>query len=150
MPRSSNSFLFPDINVWLALSYERHQHYSVAHAWFASLGDDTRICFCRLTQLGLLRLLTTDAVMGGADKALNQAEAWRAYDRWLEDDRIFLVEEPVAIEIRFRAFSQQRRPAPKDWSDSYLLAFAETADMKLVSFDQALRSKSRNLVLLAS
>jgi hypothetical protein len=147
MPRSSNSFLFPDINVWLALSYERHIHCSAAQAWFASLSDDVRLCFCRFTQLGLLRLLTTDAVMGG-DRVLSQAEAWNAYDRLVEDDRIHIVEEPSTLEVRFRALSHQKRPAPKDWADFYLLAFAEAAGMKLVTFDQALRSRARHVLLL--
>jgi len=64
MPKSSTSFLFPDLNVWLALSYERHVHYASSHQWFDTLDDDTRLCFCRFTQIGLLRLLTTDAIMG--------------------------------------------------------------------------------------
>ena len=147
MPRSSSSFLFPDINVWLALSYERHVHYAAARAWFESLGADARICFCRFTQIGLLRLLTTDAVMGG-DEVLSQVDAWGVYDRWLEDDRILIVEEPSTLEPRFRAFSQHQRPASKDWADSYLSAFAETAGLQLVTFDRALGSRPRSIVLL--
>ncbi len=97
MPRSSSSFLFPDVNVWLALSYERHVHHATAKEWFEQIGPGARFCFCRFTQIGLLRLLTTDALMG-SDRVLTQAEAWRVYDRWLEDDRILLVEEPRLME----------------------------------------------------
>jgi uncharacterized protein len=147
MPKSSSSFLFPDINVWLALSYERHVHYSSAREWFEKLDVKARLCFCRFTQLGLLRLLTTDAVMG-ADEVLSQVEAWRVYDRWIEDDRILLAEEPSALEPRFRALSQHQRPAPKDWADSYLSAFAETAGLRLVTFDHSLRNKSADIQLL--
>jgi toxin-antitoxin system PIN domain toxin len=147
MPRSSSSFLFPDINVWLALSYERHVHYSSAQKWFKQLDLNARLCFCRFTQLGLLRLLTTDAVMG-VDEVLSQVEAWRVYDRWIEDDRILLVEEPSALEPSFRALSQHKRPAPKDWADSYLSAFAATAGLRLVTFDQSLRNKSSHTELL--
>ncbi len=148
MPKSSNSFLFPDINVWLALSYQRHVHFAVARRWFESLEDDARPCFCRFTQLGLLRLLTTDAVMG-EDEVMTQAAAWQAYDMWFEDDRIFFLDEPPALEPRFRAFSHQRRAAPKEWSDSYLCAFAETAGLRLVTFDRALLAKSPDLLLLS-
>ncbi len=147
MPKSSSSFHFPDLNVWLALSYQRHVHYPSARAWFERLDDNSRVCFCRFTQLGLLRLLTTAAVMG-EDHVLSQTEAWLVYDRWLQDDRILYVEEPAAVEARFRALSQHRRPAPKDWADSYLSAFAETAGLRLVTFDQALRQKGANVVLL--
>jgi len=83
--------------------------------------------FCRFTQLGLLRLLTTGAVMG-EDKVLSQTEAWVVYDRWIQDDRVSFVEESSTLEARFRALTQDERPATKDWADSYLYAFAETAD----------------------
>lgn len=53
---------FPDINVWLALAYQGHQHHSAAVAWFRSLKDGN-IHFCRVTQLGFLRLLTHPLVM---------------------------------------------------------------------------------------
>jgi len=107
-----NSFLFPDINVWLALSYQRHIHYPSARDWFERLDDHSRVCFCRFTQLGLLRLLTTGAVMG-KDEVLSQIEAWSVYDRWIQDDRVLYVEESSALEARFRALSQNERPAPK-------------------------------------
>lgn len=149
MPKSSNSFLFPDVNVWLALSYERHVHYSPARAWFELLEDDARVCFCRLTQIGLLRLLTTVAVMG-EEEVLSQARAWQVYDRWLADDRVLFLEEPPNVERGFRIFSRQQRPAPKDWSDSYLCAFGETAGLQLVTFDGALRSKARSVIVLTS
>jgi uncharacterized protein len=142
-----NSFLFPDINVWLALSYERHIHHPSARGWFERLNDNSRVCFCRFTQLGLLRLLTTAAVMG-EDKVLSQTEAWSVYDRWIQDDRVHYVEESPALEARFRALAQKQRPAPKDWGDSYLYAFAETADLRLVTFDQALSQKRANVLLL--
>ena len=147
MPRSTRSFLFPDINVWLALFYQRHIHYPYARGWFERLEDDSHVCFCRFTQLGLLRLLTTGAVMG-EDKVLSQTEAWVVYDRWIQDDRVSFVEESSTLEARFRALTQDERPATKDWADSYLYAFAETADLHLVTFDQALRQKGANVLLL--
>jgi toxin-antitoxin system PIN domain toxin len=147
MPKSTSSFLFPDINVWLALSYQRHIHYPAARAWFEQLDDHLRVCFCRFTQLGLLRLLTTAAVMG-EDEVLNQNGAWLVYDRWIEDDRVLYVEESSALEARFRALTRNERPALKDWGDSFLYAFAETADLRLVTFDQPLGQKGANVLLL--
>lgn len=147
MQKSSSSFLFPDLNVWLALSYERHVHHPVARKWFVELPANARMCFCRFTQIGLLRLLTTDAVMGG-DKVLSQSEAWQVYDRWLEDERILFLEEPSTIEPYFRAASQHERPAPKDWADSYLAAFSAVAGLQIVSFDQGFRTRSSDLILL--
>lgn len=148
MPKSSSSFLFPDVNVWLALSYQRHVHYSPARAWFERLEDDARACFCRLTQIGLLRLLTTVAVMG-EEEVLSQAGAWQVYDSWLADDRVLFLEEPPNLERGFRIFSRQQRPAPKDWFDSYLCAFAETAGLRLVTFDRAFIAKTGDLLVLS-
>jgi uncharacterized protein len=87
MPAFTRSFLFPDVNVWLALTYEGHVHHIAAKRWFEPLDDEVRLFFCRVTQLGLLRLLTTEAVMGGAE-VLSQSAAWSAYDGWFRDDRV--------------------------------------------------------------
>ena len=38
-------------------------HHRRAADWFAEPDDDSRLFFCRFTQLGVLRLLTSEAVM---------------------------------------------------------------------------------------
>lgn len=146
MPGFTTSFLFPDINVWVALTHGRHVHHPIASDWCASLAPDVRFCFCRFTQLGLLRLLTAEAVMG--DEVMNQPEAWSVYDRWLEDDRVSFLEEPPGLERRFRARSRLRHAAPKTWADAYLAAFAETSQVTLVTLDRAFRGKVKPIVLL--
>jgi predicted nucleic acid-binding protein len=114
--------------------------------WFNSIGGSPRLFFCRFTQLGLLRLLTLDAVMG--PEVLSQAEAWKTYDRWGLDERIGFLEEPPEIETAFRGLTQSRQAAPKDWADSYLAAFATAAQLTVVTFDQAFSNKAKQLVLL--
>jgi toxin-antitoxin system PIN domain toxin len=147
MPGSSKSFLFPDVNVWLALTYERHIHHSAAKDWLESVDPEARLCFCRFTQISFLRLLNTSAVMG-EDGVLSQAHAWDAYDRWIEDGDAILLDEPAAIEPSFRAFSQQTRPAPKDWADSYLAAFASILGLRLVTFDRVFQQRVRGSIVL--
>ena len=146
MPASTRSFLFPDVNVWVALTYQGHVHHSAARGWFVSLHADARLFFCRVTQLGLLRLLTTEALMG--DEVMSQTSAWDAYDRWFEDGRVAFLAEPPAVEEAFRAMSRLRRPAAKDWADFYLAAFAAVSDLTVVTFDQALHSKVRQAIIL--
>lgn len=146
MPRSSKSFLFPDVNVWVALTYERHVHHVAARQWFHNLESEARVCFCRFTQLSLLRLLTTEAVMG--DEVLSQAGAWDAYDGWIENGKVVLLEEPSAIERTFRSLTQELRPSPKNWADSYLAAFATVSGLRLVTFDQAFRDMTGNFLIL--
>jgi hypothetical protein len=102
MPRYTRSFLFPDVNVWIALTYERHAHHVAARNWFAALERDARLFFCRFTPIGFLRLLTNEAVMG-PDGVMGQAEAWEVYDRWAEDGRVLYVDEPRGLEPSFRS-----------------------------------------------
>jgi toxin-antitoxin system PIN domain toxin len=135
------------VNVWVALTYGGHEHHGIASSWFDTLDMEERVCFCRFTQLSLLRLLTTAAVMG-ADETMTQAEAWQAYDRWMEDGRVFFIEEPPRLEGVFRSLSRRAAPNPKNWSDAYLAAFATVSDMRFVTFDKALQSKVENALLL--
>jgi toxin-antitoxin system PIN domain toxin len=145
MPPSTTS-LFPDINVWVALTYEGHTHHSDAADWFATLSPDATLAFCRFTQLGLLRLLTASVVM--SDEVMTQPQAWAAYDRWHHDPRVDFVDEPAELETRFRALTRRRQPATKDWADSYLAAFATAGRLTLVTFDQGLRSRTKSAILL--
>lgn len=147
MKRSSRLSLFPDINVWVALSYERHVHHERARKWFEGLAPMAGLFFCRLTQLGLLRLLTVPAVMG-PDRAQSQREAWETYDVWLADERVEFLEEPNGIETQFRARTRSQRASPKDWADSYLAAFAQASGLTLVTFDRGFRDKAEDLILL--
>jgi toxin-antitoxin system PIN domain toxin len=117
MPESTRSSLFPDINVWVALTYEGHIHSAAALDWFRTLNHDQSLVFCRFTQLGLLRLLTAAAVMG--DEVMTQPEAWATYDQWLQE-RVELMGEPTGLEPRFRTLTRRSNPATKDWADSIL------------------------------
>jgi toxin-antitoxin system PIN domain toxin len=147
MPKFSRSFLFPDVGVWIALTYGGHEHHSVAKTWFEALNMDARVCFCRFTQISLLRLLTTSALMG-VDEVMTQAQAWDAYDLWKQDSRVFFLEEPPNVEAAFRGLTRQLRPNPKNWADAYLAAFASVSAMQLVTFDRALQGKIENLLIL--
>jgi hypothetical protein len=140
------SSVFPDVNVWLALSSRDHQHFSPAWRWYQALPGQTALFFCRFTQLGYLRLLTTQSVMGQG--TLTQADAWAAYDRWIEDAGAELMEEPAELESIFRDLTDSQPASPKDWADSYLAAFSSAAEMQLITFDRALAGKAKGAVLL--
>ena len=130
----------------MALTYEGHVHHEAAVEWFEDLSPNASLAYCRLTQLGLLRLLTLSAVMG--DEVMTQAQAWAAYDHWLRDHRVVFLDEPPEVESRFRSMTRLRQPAPKDWADSYLAAFAAAAHLTLVTFDKGLRGKATSAILL--
>lgn len=135
--------------MWIALTYQGHVHHVVARHWFEGLAPTSRLFFCRFTQLGLLRLLTSESVMR-PDKAMTQREAWRAYDSWLGDERVEYLDEPAALEEQFRFMTRSPHPAPKDWADSYLAVFAATARLRVVTFDRGFEHKAKDLILLIS
>ncbi len=121
-------------------------HHGIALSWFKSLAESTRLCFCRITQMGLLRLLTTESIM--ETEVLTQMQAWGVYDRWLGDERMVFMDEPATLEQMFRAASHARRPATKEWTDAYLAAFAESAGFRLVTFDRGLHQRAHDGILL--
>lgn len=145
MSASSTLSVFPDLNIWIALSAARHAHHTQALRWLRSL-DDVRLTFCRFTQLGFLRLLTTEAVMGG--ETLTLIEAWEEYDRWLKTGFAVIVAEPVELEETFRALTRQTQSSPKEWADSYLAAFSITSGIQLVTFDRGLKARLKDAILL--
>jgi len=67
---------------WLALTFEVPSHHRSAKSWFDSIEEEI-IAFCRLTQLGFLRLATNPPVF--AEEALKLPDAWGCFDRFLED-----------------------------------------------------------------
>jgi toxin-antitoxin system PIN domain toxin len=139
------SWLLPDINVWVAMHHQRHEHHMVAEAWFDGL-DDQMLVFCRQTQLGFFRLLTNPAVMG--DETVTQQQCWAIYEEWLAEGRAVLQIEPTGIEPAFRARTLASEPAHKTWMDAYLAAFAEAAGLTLVTFDRALAAKVEGSIIL--
>ena len=141
----TSSFL-PDINVWLALHHQVHRHHLKAVQWFRSLDTDSRLIFCRHTQIGMFRLLTTQAVMG--DEVLTQKQCWAIFSHWIDGDRAALLADPAGVDERFEALTSADLPSPKVWADAYLAAFAESGDLTLVTFDKALSEKAPGAVLL--
>jgi hypothetical protein len=114
--------------------------------WFQQLDLFDRVGFCRFTQISLLRLLTTRAIM--QEDTVTKTEAWAAYDEWLKDDRILMMNEPPTIEVGFRAISRRSQPDPKLWADAYLATFANTEGMRFVTFDRALVTRVDHPILL--
>jgi hypothetical protein len=140
------SLIFPDVNVWLALNYQAHVHNSAAVRWYESLGPSATLVFCRPTQMGLFRLLSTEAVM--KQDALNQLQCWEVFDRWIGSGQAYLAQEPLGLETGLRARTAAGSASPKTWADAYLSAFAEAAHLTLVTFDRALAGRVKGAMLL--
>ena len=137
------TLFFPDLNVWIALSVSGHSHTSQAWNWLNLLPAESRLIFSRYTQIGLLRLLTSQAVMG--DRTLTVRQAWIVYDRWLRDPRVEFYPEPRGLDAAFREATvpSAAQPASKWIGDCFLLAYARQTDAALVTFDKALYEFAR-------
>jgi toxin-antitoxin system PIN domain toxin len=140
------SSIFPDVNVWLALNHQIHVHYAAAIRWFDIQDKTSVFVFCRQTQMGFFRLMTTEAILGS--EVLTQRQCWSIYDRWIESGKAILASEPAGLGEALRPRTCADSPSPKAWADAYLAAFAETANLTLVTFDRALAGKVKGAVLL--
>jgi toxin-antitoxin system PIN domain toxin len=140
----------PDLNVWLALSWADHRHSPAAWDWFSSLKSTDPIGFCRFSQFGMLRLLTTSAIMG--KDVLTIDEAWKVYDRWLQDARVGMRGEPAGFDGILRASTRPvaKLASPKALGDCYLIAASQSLDATLVTFDKALAAACHTMNLPAT
>jgi uncharacterized protein len=123
-----------DVGVWLAAVWGRHVHYPVASVWVNGQADD--LVFCRVTQMGLLRLLSNPAIMGG--DAVDRSQAWRLFDQLWSDERVVWAEEPDGLDAVWRAISARDDKSHKLWTDDYLAAFAQASDLTLATLDRKL------------
>lgn len=126
-----------DVNVWFAATWARHAQNQVAVRWFDQQADD--LLLCRITQMGLLRLLSNPALMG--DDALTRNHAWRVIDQLWSDDRVLWADEPDDLESVFRTLSARDDRSHKLWIDDYLAAFAQTSGAALATFDRQLGTR---------
>lgn len=123
----------PDINVWVALSIKEHPHHTAAMAYWSDLSL-ARIWFCRVTMLGMVRLLTQKAVAQQAVMTLQQAMDFYAEISALSNVGGVAV-EPSEMEVILDQLVSPELPA-NHLTDAYLAAFAVCSGLRLVTFDQ--------------
>ena len=122
-----------DVNVAFPLLLSRHQHREKALAWFDSVNAN-EVVLCRLTRLGVLRLLCTASIMG--PDVLQPKAAFEAMEILERDERVVLLHEPDGVDAALKSFVAKCSTTPNLWSDAYLAAFATIARLQLVSFDR--------------
>jgi hypothetical protein len=126
-----------DVGVWLAAVWGRHAHHPVASEWFNQQADD--LVFCRVTQMGLLMLLSNPAIMG--DDAVDRSQAWRLFDQLWSDERVLWADEPDELDAVWRAISARDDKSHKLWTDDYLAAFAQASDLTLATLDRKISGR---------
>jgi toxin-antitoxin system PIN domain toxin len=134
-----------DVNVWIALAVAEHVHHAAALQWYSAIRNES-LAVCRITELGLLRLLTNARVMDGAP--LTASGAWQVRDRLLNDPKIQFVEEVEDFEAHWRRASSGGQIGPNYWTDAYLVCLCTATDSTLVTFHRPLSRQHRFKVLL--
>jgi toxin-antitoxin system PIN domain toxin len=135
---------FPDVNVWIALAIAEHVHHAPAQEWLDT--SEGKVVFCRITQMGLLRILTNRHALGS--DTLSASLAWGAFDAFLTNARISQIEEPPSIDRHWRAATTQEKHGSNWRTDTYLAAFATAAGFTLVTFDAQLAARKNVRTLL--
>jgi len=133
----------PDLNVWLALVVAEHPHHAAARRYWdeqqkaPALGP--RLWFCRSTMLGLVRLLTQPKLMG--DGALSLCEAYAIYRQLRQTEGVDFASDAEAADPLLVAWTSEDRAAlpARLWTNAWLAASAESAGLRLVSFDADFR-----------
>ena len=128
-----------DVNVLLALVAARHQHHDKVAA-FAEEAEEGQLAICRVTQMGLLRLLTNKLVL--AEDTLNAKQAWAINEALLQDPRFKFLDEPRDLDRKWRELSELRGWGRSRWTDAYLIAFAALREVKLATFDAGLLKRA--------
>lgn len=141
----------PDSNVWLALTLSKHRFHRVSREWLDRMNVGDPVLFCRSTQQSYLRLLTTTEVLAPYGIApLSNAEAWAAYEGWLDSGRVTFMDEPRGLDSCWKSLAVRKVSAPKLWMDAYLAAFTIAGECQLVTTDNGFKQfKGLDLELLA-
>lgn len=127
-----------DVNAWLAASWCRHLHNQDVVDWFEHQPDESLV-LCRVTQMGLLRLLSNKAVMG--TDVMTRSVAWQAIDYMRSDRRVAWADEPSTLEPVWRAVSARDDNSHKLWTDDYLAAFAQAGQLMLATLDRRIADR---------
>jgi toxin-antitoxin system PIN domain toxin len=123
--------LLPDVNVLVALMWERHIHHAAARHWFAHLEGDV-VATCSVTQTGFVRVSSNPKVLDDAitvreATAILSALVNREDHRFLPDERGY-IDNPLVPHDRLVGHRQV--------TDAHLIAIARAHDARVVSFDQ--------------
>lgn len=118
---------------------EQHPHHRKAIGWWQTqvLPERHTVCFCRVTQLGLLRLLTNAAIMGPSRRTCEHA--WTDYDRLAQRGAVAYIDEPSGLTDLLRGYTRGQHLSASLWTDAYLAAFAQAADLEFATFDRGFR-----------
>jgi toxin-antitoxin system PIN domain toxin len=112
MTFSADTVCLPDVNFWVAAASDRHEHHAAARQWFDSASAP--VCFCRLTQMAFLRLLTNPK----GEDILSPAAAIAVYRQLFSDERVRFEAEPANLENAWLSLMSIGAASGGAWTDA--------------------------------
>jgi toxin-antitoxin system PIN domain toxin len=122
-----------DVNVWVALSVSDHPFHTCATAYWANAAAP-KLCMCRTTALGLIRVSSRPHTMGGVPLTL--AQSWSLYGQWLANPAVTWVPEPEGVDKVIDSWVSAGLVTSRTLTDAFLAALAVSANLRMVSFDR--------------
>jgi uncharacterized protein len=141
-----------DVNVWFALADPEHKHHKPALAyWSAIQATKTPVWFCRVTMLGMVRLLAQQAAMG--ERRLSLQDAHAVYESYLQLPFVHWFPETnsLAKKVDAKLASIVQGLPVRMSTDAYLGAMALSTGLRMVTFDADFkRFELENWLLLSA
>src|ERR1044072_8690233 len=134
-----NRKILPDINIWIAYCVRAHPHHALVMKQWGTL-EEVDLFFCRVTQMGLLRILTQPKAMGPS--VLNGKAAWELFERLVDEQQVRFQHEADGTERFFREYTNDEDFSFKRWTDAYLAAFARSQGMGVLTLDKGFQNLS--------
>ena len=126
-----------DVNVWVGLCSAAHPFHTEAMRYWQSVCEaETPLWFCRSTMMGLVRVLSQPRAMG--PNVLSLTQAMTMYRQWLETPAVGLLADPPGLDDAIAQLLGRRgEPQPiRLWTDMCLAATAQSAGLRMVTFDR--------------
>ena len=130
-----------DTNIWIGAIFTTHPFHLSARRFLDEATPANPAVFCRATQQSFLRLASTPALLKtyGAESLTNH-DALVALAALLALPQVCEREEPPGLVALWRRLASRDTASPKVWMDAYLVAFALSGGLRLVTLDRDFKS----------
>ncbi|WP_367871690.1 TA system VapC family ribonuclease toxin [Luteolibacter sp. Populi] len=122
----------PDVNVWVALSYDGHPHHSRAQTYWQSERAE-QAAFCSATMMGMLRILTLNGPMDGRPFTPRRVSEKYSQLSLLSD--VGFIPDSSTVRSRIGSWAMEPFFTGKLWTDAWIAALAMENGCRVVSFD---------------
>lgn len=127
-----------DANVWVATSFERHDHHALANGFFSRhTSPEQPACLCRATEQSWLRLITTSALQRRYDSpVISNRDAVDLFEKTVALPNVsWIANEPEGLGNLWHHLASLPSASPKVWMYAYLAAFAIGHDLEFLTLD---------------